>query len=79
MRLSPQKRAGKASLLIAAIALGFLVASCSDSDEVTPPDTPQQIDFTLTDVNLNSDTYNQRVSIRSFRGQPLVFYVGKAG
>ena len=77
MTLLPQQRAKKAHLLLCVLAGAILAASCGD--DVTPPPPPQKFDFTLTDVNVNSETYNQPVSIESYRGRPFVFYVGKAG
>jgi hypothetical protein len=59
--------------------LCLLALCCSQDEGLTPPDPNRVFDFTLTDVNPNSSTYQQRVSLTSLRGHPFVLYAGSAG
>jgi hypothetical protein len=60
--------------LLAALALA---AACrEDSDSDGPP--PVMPDFSLTDVNPNSATYNQKVSPRDYLDQVSAWYFGHA-
>ncbi|MFN3484466.1 MAG: hypothetical protein ACK44W_03160 [Planctomycetota bacterium] len=58
-------------------AILVLAAACrDDSGSDGPP--PVLPDFSLTDVNPNSATYNQKVSPRDYLGKVSAWYFGHA-
>jgi hypothetical protein len=58
------------------VALALLGPSCGDSETggVTPPDDDLLPDFTLLDVNQNSPTHGEWVSLSDFGDQILIIY-----
>ena len=61
-------------VLLAALALAAACRDDSGSDD--PP--PVMPDFSLTDVNPNSATYNQKVSPRDYLTKVSAWYFGHA-
>jgi hypothetical protein len=59
--------------------LCLLFISCVEDKKVTEPPLGRLFDFTLMDVNPNSSTYRQPVSITSLQGRPVALYAGSAG
>jgi hypothetical protein len=62
-------------------AAAAVVIGCDDDAPSRPPDSlPDSVmaDFTLTDLNPNSPTYNQDVSPRQLRGRVSAWYFGAA-
>lgn len=57
----------------------LLSASCGEDKKITKPDVGRLFDFALTDVNPNSSTHGQLVSVTSFQGRVVAIYAGAAG
>lgn len=73
-------RAGRAASLGARLAiLCLLAASCSEEKKIAEPLPGRLFDFTLIDVNPNSSTYRQPVSVTTFQEHPVALYAGSAG
>lgn len=66
----------KKSVLAASLAVTLLLAGCGDDDDGPEVIDTRVSDFSLTDVNPNSETHDTSLSPRDYLGKVSAWYFG---